>query len=364
MTAQLHKLLVRQLRRAYGSPEAAPAGMETLLAVVSQAYADADADRTMIERSLELMSQELTQRNAQLQAELEERQRAREALELKSAEQQALIARLEEAHNQLLQSEKMASIGQLAAGVAHEINNPIGFVASNLSTMQQYAQTVVALVDGLAALAPLEAGGLLEEHEWEYLREDMPALLDESGDGIRRVKQIVQDLKDFSHVDERAWQYADLHKGLDSTLNIVANEVKYVADVERQYGELPEVECHASQLNQVFMNVLVNAAHAIKGGPRGRIVVRTSQPDADHVLIEFRDNGSGIAPQHLPRIFDPFFTTKPVGSGTGLGLSLSWGIVRDHGGRIDVESQVGEGTTFRIVLPVQRLAGEAKPDVA
>ena len=361
---RLHKLLQRQLRRAFGSVEATPAGLDALLSAVNQAYEDADTERVMIERSLELMSKELNARNDQLRADLVERQQARDELQQRSDEQQALIRRLEEAHHQLLQSEKMASIGQLAAGVAHEINNPIGYVSSNLGTLKGYVQGLLDIVSAFEArsalLPPADAAAvrrLMQEHEYDYLREDVVDLLDESSSGAQRVKQIVQDLKDFSHVGEQEWMAADLHKGLDSTLNIVHNEIKYVADVTRCYGELPLVECLASQLNQVFMNLLVNAAHALAGRTeRGRIVVTTGCRDDSEVFVAVQDDGCGIAQEHLSRIFDPFFTTKPVGKGTGLGLSLSYGIVRRHGGRIEVDSTPGAGTTFTVWLPIQRLS--------
>jgi len=171
----------------------------------------------------------------------------------------------------------------------------------------------------------------------------------------------VQDLKDFSRVDStQQWEWANLHDGIDSTLNMVASEVKYKADVLKEYGELPDIECLPSQINQVVMNLVVNAAHAM-GEQRGCITVRTGVGtgiEAGSAWIEIADNGSGIAPEVLPRIFDPFFTTKPVGKGTGLGLSLSHGIVQKHKGRIDVLSTVGEGTTFRIVLPLRRTGSE------
>jgi two-component system, NtrC family, sensor kinase len=360
MTVDLHKLLQRQLRRAFGSLDAVPPGLEGLLSAVSQAYQDADADRTTIERSLELMSTELNARNEQLRSDLVERQRARDELQQRNDEQQALIRRLEEAQGQLLQAEKMASIGQLAAGVAHEINNPIGYVTSNLGTLQRYVRDlldIVAAFEAQSAMLPPEQAGelrqLLVDREYDYLREDVVALLDESRSGVQRVRQIVQDLKDFSHAGEQEWQWADLHKGLDSTLNIVHNEIKYVADVERRYGELPQVMCLASQLNQVFMNLLVNAAHALATlGRRGRIVVTTGRLGEEEVFVEVADDGCGIAAEHLHRIFDPFFTTKPVGKGTGLGLSLSYGIVRRHGGRIEVEGRPGVGAIFRVCLPI------------
>jgi signal transduction histidine kinase len=361
MTEARHKLLQRQLRRAFGSVEATPPGLDELLATVSQAYLDADSERAMIERALELMSTELNERNEQLRADLIERQRARDELQQRSDEQQALIQRLEEAHNLLLQAEKMASIGQLAAGVAHEINNPIGYVGSNLGSLRNHVNALLAIIaefeSRMPRLPPADVAALREAiraHDFEYLREDIVSLLEESSSGVNRVKQIVQDLKDFSHAGEQAWLWADLHRGLDSTLNVVNNEIKYVADVTRRYGDLPQVECLASQLNQVFMNLLVNAAHALAGGTeRGSIVVTTGCLGADEVFVEIADDGCGISADNLSRIFDPFFTTKPVGKGTGLGLSLSYGIVRRHGGRIEVTSEPGVGTVFRVCLPVR-----------
>ncbi|HLF98320.1 MAG TPA: ATP-binding protein [Methylococcaceae bacterium] len=267
--------------------------------------------------------------------------------------------RLQDMQGQLLQSEKMASIGQLAAGVAHEINNPIGYVSSNLGTLQKYIEDIFALLDAYAAtegsvadeslLKPVRE--LKARIDLPFVREDVGALMHESQDGIGRVKRIVQDLKDFSHAgSEEDWQWADLRKGIDSTLNIVWNEIKYKAEVVKEYGELPDVECLPSQINQVFMNLLVNASHAI--AEQGVITIRTGMK-GDQACVEIADTGAGIAPEHLARIFDPFFTTKPVGKGTGLGLSLSYSIVQKHGGKIEVESEVGKGTTFRILLPVK-----------
>jgi signal transduction histidine kinase len=195
----------------------------------------------------------------------------------------------------------------------------------------------------------------------DFLKEDIPMLMHESREGITRVKKIVQDLKDFSHVDSTLeWQWANLHNGIDSTLNVVSNEIKYKADVVKEYGDLPDVECLPSQLNQVFMNLMVNAAHAM-GEQRGKITVRTGSSSAgDSVWLEFSDNGSGIPEDIQARIFDPFFTTKPVGKGTGLGLSLSYGIIQKHNGTISVKSKPGEGTTFRIELPVKHVETDAE----
>ncbi|MEO7495818.1 MAG: ATP-binding protein [Massilia sp.] len=283
------------------------------------------------------------------------RKKMEEALHSKGEEQQRLIAKLQEAQDQLLQSEKMASIGQLAAGIAHEINNPVGFVNSNMGSLQGYVTTLFGVIGdyekAIAAQPELAAAvaAIRAKADLAYLEEDVGDLVRESLDGLKRVRDIVQSLKDFSHVGETEWQIADLHHGLDSTLNIVANEIKYKVTVEKQYGQLPQIKCLASQLNQVFLNLLVNAGHAIKD--KGVITIRTGCEN-DWVWVAISDTGSGIAPENLKRIFEPFFTTKPVGSGTGLGLSLSYGIVNKHGGKIEVASTVGQGTTFTVRLPV------------
>jgi signal transduction histidine kinase len=280
----------------------------------------------------------------------------------------ALSRKLSAAQQQLVQAERLASIGQLAAGVAHEINNPVGYIFSNIGTLERYIGELFRMLAAYEAAEPLLAGTpaarqlaeLRQQIELGYLKEDIPNLMAETLEGVRRVRKIVQDLKDFSRVDARQdWEWADLHKGLDSTLNIVNNELKYKADVVRAYGQLPELQCLASELNQVFMNLLVNAAHAIEQA-RGTITIRTGMQDAEHAWVEISDDGCGMAPEQLTRIFDPFYTTKPVGKGTGLGLSLSYGIVQKHHGRIEVRSQPGQGTTFRVTLPV-RQAGAALP---
>ena len=293
--------------------------------------------------------------------DLSDEKRREEELQNRNVELEFAYKRLKGAQEQLLQSEKMASIGQLAAGVAHEINNPIGFVHSNLGTLREYVINLFALVEGyeralVAAGASPSLRGEIEElkarFDFEFVLHDLPALLAESRSGIERVKKIVQDLKDFSYAGSgEHWQLADLHKGLDSTLNIVRNEIKYKAEVVRDYGTLPLVECLPMQLNQVFMNMLVNASHSIR--ERGTITIATRHEELN-VVVSITDTGEGIPASVLPRIFDPFFTTKQVGQGTGLGLSLSYGIVQKHNGRIDVDSKEGVGTTFSIVLPVQQ----------
>ena len=312
-----------------------------------------------LERRVEARTADLLAMNSILMAEKEQNK--------------ALIRKFEDAQMQLLQSEKMASLGQLAAGVAHEINNPVGFVNSNLGVLKTYFEDLFSLLDAyerceaqLTAEQKDALGQVKQRIDIDYLREDLGKLYVESMDGLQRVKQIVQDLKDFSRIGNAEWTTANIEKGLESTINVAWNELKYKADVVREYAGIPEVECIPSQLNQVFMNLLVNAAHSIR--ERGRITVRTNETEND-VRIEVSDTGCGIPSENLQRIFDPFFTTKPVGSGTGLGLSLSYGIVQKHGGRIEVESRVGEGSTFRVILPKRRQDGlaelsETVPDVS
>jgi signal transduction histidine kinase len=275
-----------------------------------------------------------------------------------TGERQALLERLQQAESQLLQSEKLATVGQLAAGIAHEINNPVGFVSSNLGSLATYIERlfrIIAAYERIEAVLPAEHPARTEiarlrgETELDYLRQDIPELLRESVDGLARVKGIVSDLKDFSRVDDGQREDADLHRGLESTLNVIWNEIKYKAQVVREFGDLPLVNCVPAQINQVFMNLLANAAHAIESA--GTITLRTGT-ETGHVWIEVCDTGKGIPAEIRERIFEPFFTTKPVGKGTGLGLSISRDIVQRHGGSLRVKSAVGEGTTFRLTLPI------------
>ncbi|GAB2523834.1 ATP-binding protein [Lysobacter humi (ex Lee et al. 2017)] len=264
------------------------------------------------------------------------------------------------AQEQLLQSEKMASIGQLAAGVAHEINNPIGYVHSNIGTLREYMGSLFAMLEGYAnAMAAPDPAALREELraqrqrlDIEFILGDLPQLLDESREGIERVTRIVQDLKEFSHVGRNeTMRPSDLVKGLESTLNIVWNDLKYKVRLERLYGEMPQVECLPSEINQVFMNLLINAGQAIS--ERGTITLACGS-EGDEAWVAITDTGCGIPEETLGRIFDPFYTTKPIGRGTGLGLAISYRIVEKHHGRIEVSSTAGQGSTFRVVLPVKQ----------
>jgi two-component system NtrC family sensor kinase len=289
----------------------------------------------------------LEQRVAERTSDLAE---ANRRLANEQAELTELLRRVEDAQQQLLQSGKMAAIGQLAAGVAHEINNPIGFVNSNLGSLKSYVGQLLAVIGAYESSDPARIAAACESADLDFLREDLPSLLAESQDGLSRVTRIVQDLKDFSRVDQAEHQKADLNAALESTLNVVANELKYKAEVVRELGDIPLVDCVPAQINQVFMNLLLNAVQAIPD--RGKIIVR-SKLENDHVWFEIEDNGQGMSAEIQQRIFEPFFTTKPVGKGTGLGLSISYDIiVKKHGGRMDVRSQPDQGTCFRFWLPL------------
>jgi two-component system, NtrC family, sensor kinase len=290
-------------------------------------------------------------------------------IETQNAELKKALNRLEDTQAHMLQSEKMASIGQLAAGVAHEINNPTGFVSSNLKTLLDYQEDIAGLVAKYRSLiADLENNGhkdkiadgikagiedlkaMESDVDIDFLMEDIIDLIGDCREGTERIKKIVIDLKDFAHPGEDKIQSVNINQGLDSTLNVVNNEIKYKATVQRDFGEIPEIKGYPQQLNQVFMNILVNAAQAIE--KKGEITVRT-RPVADQVEVMISDTGCGIPKENLQKIFDPFFTTKDVGKGTGLGMNIAYNIIKKHNGTIELHSEVGKGTTFTIRIPVE-----------
>lgn len=305
-------------------------------------------------QQIEVLNRELKETYNQIKAKNEKLERT--------------LEQLKETQAQMLQSEKMATIGQIAAGVAHEINNPTGFVSSNIGTLKGYQSDLIALIKKYRRLISdlktmvakkklsssfaeqiEEIVRLETEIDIDFIQGDILDLIQECSDGIERIKKIISDLKDFAHPAEDERKEADINKGIESTFNFVNYELKYKAKVTKDYGQLPIIKCYPQQLNQVFMNMLVNAAQAME--KTGEIKVKTRHVE-DNIEITISDNGPGIPEKSLAKIFDPFFTTKDVGKGTGLGLHIAKDIVKKHNGTINVESKIGEGTTFTIQIPV------------
>ena len=273
---------------------------------------------------------------------------------------------LEKAHQRLLQQDKMASIGQLAAGVAHEINNPAGFIRSNLDTLASYQED---LVEALKI-----AQKLLEEHnvpdrdlfmekckecDLDFILNDLPVLVKQSLEGTERITKIVKGLSRFSHVDEEVTEDLDINELLESTVDLLSNEIKHKAELVKVFGDIPVIKGNPNQLSQVFVNLIVNALQAMT--QKGILTIATIS-DSAGIEIEISDTGVGIGPENLSNIFNPFFTTKPVGQGTGLGLSISYEIIKAHGGDIRVESKPWEGTTFHITLPIKNEEREKRDE--
>lgn len=276
----------------------------------------------------------------------------------KNRELNHINKQLLETKNQMVQSEKLAGIGHLAAGIAHEINNPVGFISSNLSTLKHYYQTWQTFYEAQdAAIKTSPAGKALG-----YVMEDMPSLLEDTDIGIVRIKEIVDSLRSFARVDKAdTFESFDVNRGLKDTLIVSKHRYRYISEVETNFGQLPNISAHGGKLNQVFINMIVNAADAIaeaqeKDGRSGLIKVETSfDRETDQVIVSISDNGIGMDQQRAHDIFNPFFTTKPVGSGTGLGLSVSYDIiVNEHKGLITVNSELGKGASFTMHLPVNQ----------
>lgn len=287
-------------------------------------------------------------------------------IEEKNIELRQTLKKLEDTQSQIIQSEKMASIGQLAAGVAHEINNPTGFVSSNLKTLVDYQNDINGLIllyqKLISDLKNKQNGNISpkvltviddikdaeDEMDVEFVQEDIMDLIGDCREGTDRIKKIVNDLKQFAHPGEDKLQDTDINHGIESTLNVVSNELKYIASVTKEFGDIPLIKANPQQLNQVFMNILVNAAQAMKA--KGEIVIKT-QNAGSFVEVIINDTGIGIPEENILKIFDPFFTTKDVGKGTGLGMHIAFNIIKKYNGTINVESEVGKGTTFTVRLP-------------
>lgn len=296
------------------------------------------------------MEEELIRKNKEIEQNRKHIQHALERLE-KTYEE------LKASQLKILQQEKMASIGQLAAGVAHELNNPMSFIASNLGTLEKYVQRMIDFIEMQADVikssgdksAIRNVAEKRKDLKLDYVLNDVKGMLKESLDGSDRVKKIVYELNCFSRMDEEEYKQADINECIESAIVIVWNELKYKSTLEKNYGKLPRTKCYPRQINQIFVNLLINAVNAI--ADKGVIGIKTWHEDG-FIRMEVSDNGAGIPRQNLVKIFEPFFTTKEAGKGTGLGLSITYEIVQRHKGEITVNSEAGRGTTFTIKIPV------------
>ena len=335
----LHRLLKRQIKNHLDNIELT-AELQSFISAINQAYITQDKDRSLLERSIDISSKEYNE----------------------SMEKIRML------QSQLIQQEKMAGIGQLSAGIAHEINNPLGYTQSNLANLQKYLDKIKDFLDTLnnieSTLQTEPTDDVLnilntirtsqKKNKINIISNDIEDIIGESITGLNRIEKIVKSLLGFARSSTAEFEDYDLNKGIIDTLAVANNEIKYVATVVEEPGDIPHIEAAGGSINQVLLNLIINAVHAIKDtSNKGIITLKTFEKN-DSVYCSIADNGIGISKENLDSIFTPFFTTKPVGTGTGLGLSIAYDIiVNKHAGEIKIESEEGKGTTFILRLPIQ-----------
>ena len=379
----MHRLLQRQLKKYLSqnvsdftgdlnsSLDGIPLEWQNFLQAVDDAYTHYDADYQMIERSLELSSEELLQANNQLREMLTNvegkvAERTAELIKANGELEQALTD-LQQMQIHLIQAEKMSSLGQLIAGIAHEINNPVNFIHGNIRHLHNYVINLLEFVELSQECSERVNSDLqskAEEIDLEFIKIDLPKVIKSMEVGTHRIREIVLSLRNFSHIDQSELKAIDIHQGIEDTLLILGHRIKPQKNsnfpriqIVKHYGDLPLVNCYAGQLNQVFVNILVNAIDAIEESASSDlqpcISIQTQVIDDNYVEIAIADNGSGIPEAIQQQIFNPFFTTKPVGKGTGMGMAISYQIITEkHKGRLTCVSSLGKGTEFIIHIPI------------